>query len=195
MPKTSPGSKSALEASPPLDDNGGILARALINPILALASLAGGCAGSQERPEPPSGAVDPGVHGLTSPGGERAVPRGVVEAQAPGAAGIAAHEPVPSLPAPRAAGGEPVGEATGKIVMTREHCETLGRKFSELALQQGGALGALGAGSAGEAEAAAVGKTFSVGCVRDLAGQAVEAREYQCMLRASTPDWLLACRK
>lgn len=93
---------------------------------------------------------------------------------------------------PHPAAGPPAG--AGKIVMTREHCETLGRKFTELTLQQGGALGALGAGSAGDQEAAGVGRTFSEGCVRDLVGQTVDAREYECMLQAKSSDALLGCR-
>jgi hypothetical protein len=128
--------------------------------LLALASLAPGCGAAQDRPEPPSGAVDPGLHGLDPP-----------------------------APAP------PAAPASGKMVMTRERCEALGRKFTELALKQGGVLGALGVDSAGEAEAAGVGRTFSERCVRDLGGQEVEVAEYQCMLRAESPDGLTACRK
>jgi hypothetical protein len=90
---------------------------------------------------------------------------------------------------------KPVAPGTGKLVMTREHCETLGRKFAELTLQQGGVNGAARAGSAGAREAAGVGKTFSDGCVRDLVGQTVEASEYRCMLRATSPDGLLGCRR
>ena len=168
-------------------------ARALA-PLLALASLAG-CGGAQDRPEPPSGAVDPGVHGLVTPGtapAERAAaPQGV-----PALSALRGLEPA----APAASGHAPavgaaVAEARGKMVMTREHCEALGRKFAELTLKQGGMLGALGVDGAGEAEAAGVGRTFSERCARDLAGQEVEVRDYQCMLRAESPDGLLACKK
>jgi hypothetical protein len=81
------------------------------------------------------------------------------------------------------------------MVMAREHCEALGRRFAELTLQQGGMLGSLGAGASGDGEAANVGKTFSDGCVRDMVGQTVEVREYQCMLHAPSGDALLACKR
>jgi hypothetical protein len=171
--------------------------------ILALAPIFGGCGGALDRAEPPSGAVDPGVHGLASPGastpvanaGPAALPAGGVDPRLLGPAGTPGAAPAAVAPAARAAGGEPVSVATGKVVMTREHCETLGRKFAELTMQQGGALGELGAGSAGDHEADGVRRTFSEGCVRDLVGQPVEAREYQCMLRAKSPDALLACKR
>jgi hypothetical protein len=162
--------------------------------VLALA----GCAGTQDRPEPPSGAVDPGIHGLAVPGATAPPAVGAVSSSpAITTTGAPTHGPATAPTATPHAGGEPVGEATGAIVMTREHCETLGRKFAELTLAQGGMLGDLGGGAdpGAKGEAAGVGKTFADGCVHDLVGQTVEAREYQCMLRAQSPDGLLACKK
>ena len=163
----------------------------------ALAVLLCACGGAQERPEPPSGAVDPGPAGLASPGAAGGgSSHDVIDATPRGAAGLVAPPPAPTprADAPRPQEPpEPTGEATGSIVMTRAHCEALGRKFAELALAQGGVLG--GVDEAGKREAEGVGKTFADRCAHDMVGQTVAAREYQCMLHARSPDGLLACKK
>jgi hypothetical protein len=71
------------------------------------------------------------------------------------------------------------------MVMTREHCQTLGRRFAEMAMG--------GEGGPPQDEAEKVGRTFTDGCARDMAGQQVEIAEYQCMLRAQAPEELLRC--
>lgn len=155
--------------------------------------------GAAQPAEPPSGAVDPGASGLAAAGDRGSAPR-VSGCDGPGCAG----DPTGllggvGLPAAgHTGGGAPpggaVGEAAGKVRMTREHCETLGRKFAELTTDQGGAMG--GGDRAGLArEADRIGRDFADRCARDMAGQDVEAREYQCMLRARVADELLGCRK
>jgi hypothetical protein len=74
--------------------------------------------------------------------------------------------------------------------MTREHCDTLGRKFAELAMAQAGAPGA-----SPTREAEEMGQSFADRCAHDMAGQTVDVREYQCMLRAKAADELLGCKR
>ncbi|MFT3771976.1 MAG: hypothetical protein QM820_41750 [Minicystis sp.] len=165
----------------------------------ALTLMAIGCGAARERPEPPSGAVDPGIHGLATPGdAARAAPRpaeggagspGSLPGALPGGLPGAPPGGLPGAAAPRAS-APPTGEATGKITMTREHCETLGRKFAELTMAQ-----APGAGAEMKAEADNVGRTFADRCAHDMAGQTVEAGEYQCMLRARAAEELLSCKR
>jgi hypothetical protein len=157
----------------------------------ALVIVVAGCGGAADRPEPPSGAVDPGQHGLATPG---------EATRAPSPGGDPGASPVGALPAPlpgalpRAAPPAPaaprVAEAAGTMTMTRAHCETLGRKFAELTVAQ-----APGGGAALGLEAAGVGQTFADRCGRDLVGQTVEVREYGCMLRAQAPEELLGCKR
>ncbi|APR78037.1 Hypothetical protein A7982_03384 [Minicystis rosea] len=161
------------------------------------------CGGAQDRPEPPSGAVDPGVHGLASANDTaRSAPRsaapsdvgagsmGSIAGSLPGVLPGGLPGLSPSAPAAQPNAAPATGEATGKITMTREHCETLGRKFGELAMAQ-----APGGGSAMEREASSVSRTFADRCAHDMVGQAVEAAEYQCMLRAPSADALLGCKR
>lgn len=152
--------------------------------------LALGCAAGQERPEPPSGAVDPGAHGLAPAGQD---PRSSPPPAAPAGAPLAAPSGgvIPSLPPAPAAPPAPsarTGEARGNMVMTRAHCETLGRRFSEIAVAQAGATGMV-------REAENVGKIFTDRCAREMVGQTVEVREYECMLRAEGAEQLLDCKR
>ena len=159
----------------------------------AIALLAAGCSGALGRPEPPSGAVDPGVHGLATPGEARTVARATSPADPAHTAfaGIPGALPrSPGSPPAAAQTPPPTGEATGAITMTREHCDTLGRKFAELAMAQ---VGAASATPTREAEGA--GKTFADRCARDMVGQSVGAGEYHCMLRARAADELLGCKR
>jgi hypothetical protein len=165
--------------------------------LVVVTSLLCACGGARERPEPPSGAVDPGAAGLATPGlagGGAApdaidpTPRGAAGPGAPHAGDVAAPAAGPRAPA------EATGEAAGSMVVTREHCEALGRKFAEMTLEQGGVLGG-SVDEAGKREAEGVGKTFADRCKHDLVGQTVAARDYQCMLRARSTDDLLACKK
>lgn len=154
--------------------------------------LSASCGGADARPEPPSGAVDPGVHGLATPG-ERAArapdPAAAALGGVPGGlptiggvpGGIPTVPPVGAPPAPQP------GEAAGSVVMTREHCETLGRKFAELSMQ--------GASGPVHREAEGVGRTFADRCAHDMVGQTVPLAEYQCMLRARAADELLGCKR
>ena len=155
--------------------------------IASAIALLTACAGA-DRPEPPSGAVDPGIHGLATPG-ERAA-RGPDPAAAAALGGVPIPGPLPAVGAAPAPAARP-DEATGSVVMTREHCETLGRKFAELAMEQGG-QGARGSMSR---EAEGVGRTFADRCTRDMVGQTVPLAEYQCMLRAKASNELLACKR
>ena len=143
------------------------------------------CGGAPDRAEPPSGAVDPGIHGLAVPGEASPAAR----PHDPGAAVLAGvPRAAPAVGAPAAASPP---ETAGSIVMTREHCDTLGRKFTELTLAQH----AEGETSTGDREASGVGKTFSDRCAREMVGQTVDMREYQCMLRATAPEELLGCKR
>jgi hypothetical protein len=83
-----------------------------------------------------------------------------------------------------------VAEAAGTMTMSRAHCEALGRKFAELTVAQ-----APGGGAALSREAAGVGQTFADRCGREMVGQSVEVREYECILRAQAPEALLGCKR
>jgi hypothetical protein len=145
--------------------------------------------GAAERPEPPSGAVDPGPAGLATPGERAAPPSASPESAAPAAIG-ALPGPLPGL-APPAAPRPAEPEATGSVVMTREHCATLGRKFAELTMAQGGR----DPNGSVDREAENVGKTFADRCSREMVGQTVSVAEYQCMLRAKAATELLGCKR
>lgn len=151
-----------------MDDN---LGRPLTCAFAALAFAA--CAATPERPEPPSGAVDPGPAGLSTPGATAA------RADAPSLPRL------PRLPGAAVAAAAPA--AAGKMLMTREHCQALGRRFAEMA------MGSESGPPHDEAEK--VGRTFADGCARDMVGQQVEVAEYQCMLRAQAPEELLGCKR
>jgi hypothetical protein len=164
--------------------------------LVAFSIVLAACGGAQDRPEPPSGAVDPGTHGLATPGEARGASGSIAAAPAgAGALGAPLAGAQGGAPSAKRAPDEATGEAGGKLVMTREHCETLGRKFAELTMEQGGMMGAFGDRSALEREAEGIGKTFADRCAKDMAGKDVEAREYQCMLRARTPNDLLGCKR
>lgn len=162
----------------------------------ALLALTLAACGGAPRPDPPSGAVDPGAHGLSTPGqgpGRSASPSAAHPSDPAGALlgdlpaalpGLSAPAALPARPA-----SPPVGEVTGRVVMTREHCEALGRKFSELTVAQGGGGGAI------HREAEGVGRTFADRCAREMVGQTVEVGEYQCMLRARAAEELLGCKR
>jgi hypothetical protein len=159
----------------------------------AIALFLAACGGAQDRPEPPSGAVDPGVHGLVSPGESRSAPPAASPADPAPAALGGIPGALPALPGamPPAAPAAPrTGEATGAITMTREHCATLGRKFAELVMAQGGAPDA-----SPTREAEEMGKSFADRCAHDMVGQTVDVREYQCMLRAKAAGELLGCKR
>lgn len=171
--------------------------RSSIACLIALSTAA--CAASPPRAEPPSGAVDPGAFGLATPG-EAARPAAAPRPADPTApAGASLGDLSASLPAlpGAAAAAKPAaspprtGAASGKMMtMTRDHCAALGRKFAELTMAQAGDPGA-----SPTDEAKAVGRTFADKCNQDMAGQAVEVREYECMLHAKAAEELLGCKQ
>ncbi len=177
-----------------------------------------GCGGnaSYKAAEPPAGVVDLQGDGLASPGASAGAAPASSASPAGGGAQAGGGDFLGPTPGIGAAAGaeaaaraeasasgsreEPTGEAAATITMTREHCETLGRKFAELVMAQGGGMGAgMGASTGDKAalkeEGTKLGRDFAKNCARDMGGQKVLVSEYQCMLKARAANELLGCKK
>jgi hypothetical protein len=178
----------------------------------ACAALIGCGGGSGARAnEPPSGAVDlePGV-ALAEPGAEppeRNAPRPPRQPKASAVAEKADddddEEDAPAAeeePAPEesedTAPPDPKGKKpkAGEIVMTREHCATLGRKFAELAKTQASIMPGIDPARI-KTEANKIGKDFANKCNRDMVGETVPKAEYDCMIRAKAHTDILGCKQ
>jgi hypothetical protein len=160
--------------------------------VLALALAA--CAGDDgsKRAGPPGGGVDPSTItsdnlSMSSKGGappEQVESSAVPDNPAPVAAG-GAGGPTPS-PAPAAPGAKqaPATASGASFVITAEHCNELGRKFTQLTLDAGGTKG----------DAKKIGDDFAAKCKKDKVGEAQEKREYDCILAVKSVMDIEGCK-
>ena len=118
-----------------------------------------GGSAAKASPPPQTDASPSGLPGLPGGGGP-ADP-------APAAAAKTSPSPPTTSPAPS---GAPTGTATGKMLMTADHCKKLGQKFSALA----------GGGPEGDK----IGADFAARCSREQAGSEIDKSEWDCVMAA-----------
>lgn len=94
-----------------------------------------------------------------------------------------------AAPLPPSRGGT-AGTDDETLLVTEEHCDTLGRKIAAIGLEQIGASGP----AEERREAERIGESVASQCKRDKVGSTMGRAEYECLLRARAVTDILSCR-